>query len=95
MYQKLARILIRPAFIVFFVAFFYNGVVENGYINLPREPNAASGNVIPYRIKGVYFYLTDKQKGLLYIIWGAEAASLIICLVCIGISKYSGSSPRK
>lgn len=89
MYQKLARVLIVPTFMVFFSAFYYNGIVENDYISLPREPTPVSGNIIPYRIKGIYFYLTEKQKELLYIIWGTEAVSLAICVICIVTSGYN------
>lgn len=62
MYQKLARVLIVPAFVVFFSAFYYNRIVENDYISLQREFTSVSENIIPYRIKGIYFHLTEKTK---------------------------------
>jgi membrane protease YdiL (CAAX protease family) len=43
-------------------SFLANFVIVNGFIAQPLSPNAISGEIVPYQVKGKTVYITPTQK---------------------------------
>ncbi len=65
MFLKIKKIIGVSAAVVLIVAWFASGILENTYVNYPRSPNAGEGRTVPYAVKGIVVYITDRQQHLL------------------------------
>lgn len=66
--------------VLFLGSLLANYVIINGFITHPTSANIASGETIPYEVKGKTVYITPGQKDQAIAIFIGEIAGLLILL---------------
>jgi hypothetical protein len=60
MYLKIKKIVGLSAGLIFVVAWFAYGLLENSFVtNSPRSPNPEEGRTVPYPVKRIVVYITE------------------------------------
>jgi len=79
LWNKLRRIALAGAALAWLAAFLLSGVLENTYVNYPREPDSTHSRTVPHRVKGVVVYVTqDQSMQLRWLRWTQLGAGAVI-----------------
>jgi hypothetical protein len=85
MFLKIKKIVGVSAAVVFIVAWFTWGDLENTYVRYPRSPDPQEGRTVPHEVKGIIVYITESQRDLLsWLGWiqiGSGAIAALVILI--------------
>ncbi len=59
---NLLKILNRLSILTFIGFWFVSGIINNRYVNLPRNESVAEGRIYPYFVKGIEVYINRTEK---------------------------------
>jgi hypothetical protein len=85
-YQKLFRAIGAAFAFVLVPAVFYAGLLDNTYVNRPREPRHELGLTVPHQVKGITTYITTSEQRFLTWLTRVEIVSGIGVLVSLVLS---------
>jgi hypothetical protein len=84
MFLMIKKIVGVSAAVVFIVAWFTWGDLENTYVQYPRSPDPQEGRTVPRAVKGVVVYITESQRDLLsWLGWIQLGSGAIVALVIL------------
>jgi hypothetical protein len=85
MFLKLKKIALASALIIFTVAWFTVGLLENTYVYYPRSPRPEEGKTVPHEVKGIVVYITEEEQRLLsWLVWieiGSATVAVLVMLI--------------
>lgn len=82
-------IILRLLASIFFIAFMYHWHLMYDFFYYPRVPDASSGHVVAYMVKGVSVYITSSENRILYALLFVEIFVGIPALFLLFKEKYS------
>lgn len=90
---------IRKAVIIIFVvlllaSFGVHTVLDNEYVNYPREPDQSTGRTVPYSVKNVVVYITKSQDELIFWLTRVKILSGILVVVSIILHRKWPINPK-
>jgi len=84
MFLRIKRLVGASAAVVFILACFANGILENAYVNYPRFPDQQEGRIVPHAVKGIIVYITRGEFDLLsWLRWIGIGAGMVAALVIL------------
>ena len=84
MFLKIKKIVGLSAMLIFTVAWFAVGLLENTYVNYPRSPRPEEGRTVPHGVKGIVVYITEEEQRLLsWLVWIEIGSATIAGLVLL------------
>jgi hypothetical protein len=85
MFVTIKKIVGLSAALIFVVAWYYSGFLENTYVNYPRSPNVGEGLIVPFVVKGIVVYISERQR--LFLSWlewieiGSGGIAVLVILI--------------
>ena len=84
MFLTIKKIVGVTAALILVAAWFYSGFLENSYVYYPRSPNPGEGLIVPFVVKGIVVYITERQRAFLsWLQWIEIGSGAIAVLVII------------
>jgi ABC-type phosphate transport system permease subunit len=65
MFLTIKKIVGITAALIFVAAWWYSGFLENTFVYYPKSPNAEEDMIVPFIVKGIVVYITEKQRAFL------------------------------
>jgi hypothetical protein len=92
MFLTIKKIIGVTAALILVAAWFYSGFLENSYVYYPRSPSPREGLIVPFVVKGIVVYITERQRTFLSWLQWIEIGSAAIAVLVIVIH---GGDPFK
>ena len=84
MFLTIKKIIGLTAALILVAAWFYSGFLENSYVYYPRSPNLGEGLIVPFIVKGIVVYITERQRAFLSLLeWIQIVSGGIAALVLL------------
>ena len=74
MFLTVKKIVGLSAGLILVVAWYYSGFLENIYVDYPKSPNLREGMVVPFVVKGIVVYMTEKERSSCLCLDGLKSA---------------------
>jgi hypothetical protein len=80
-FQKAFRRIGVAAALVLLPTWFYDGFLDNTYVNRLRQPHADADLTVPYHVKGITVYITASERQVLTWLTRLEIVSGAVLIV--------------
>ena len=88
-FQKIRKVLLVGSAFVGAISMALYGILENTYVNYPRDPDQVLGRVVPHKVKGITVYITEHQSEVIHwVIWILIASGALILIGLVLNQKW-------
>jgi hypothetical protein len=86
--QKMRKFVLAVASISWVAAMVTNAAFDNVFIGYPRIPDSAASRTVPYEVKRVVVYVTERQSDALYVLEWLQIISGSLIVISLFLAQW-------